>query len=73
MRRIENLALFAALSILCSYWTHEIMDNYYDMDGYPGNEDTGAMGSWYVFSAIGLFSNAGQDYYVSIRRTTCDM
>lgn len=48
---------------LCSYWTHEIMNNYYDMDGYPGNEDTGAMGSWYVFSAIGLFPNAGQDYY----------
>lgn len=48
---------------LCSYWTHEIMKNYYDMDGYPGNEDTGAMGSWYVFSALGLFPNAGQDYY----------
>lgn len=39
------------------------MKNYYDMDGYPGNEDTGAMGSWYVFSALGLFPNAGQDYY----------
>lgn len=48
---------------LCSYWTHEIMKNYYDMSGYPGNEDTGAMGSWYIFSAIGLFPNAGQDYY----------
>ena len=48
---------------LCSYWTHEIMNNYYDLDGYPGNEDTGAMGSWYVFSAVGLFPNAGQDYY----------
>ena len=48
---------------LCSYWTHEIMNTAYDMDGYPGNEDTGAMGSWYVFSAIGLFPNAGQDYY----------
>ena len=47
----------------CSYWTHRIMDDSYDMDGYPGNEDTGAMGSWYVFSAIGLFPNAGQDYY----------
>ena len=48
---------------LCSYWTHEIMNNFYDLDGYPGNEDTGAMGSWYVFSAVGLFPNAGQDYY----------
>jgi len=31
--------------------------------GYPDNEDSGAMGSWYVFTSIGLFPNAGQDYY----------
>jgi Putative alpha-1,2-mannosidase len=31
--------------------------------GYPGNEDSGAMGSWYVFTSIGLFPNAGQDFY----------
>ncbi len=32
-------------------------------EGYPGNEDSGAMGSWYVFTSIGLFPNAGQDFY----------
>src|SRR4030095_2402838 len=32
--------------------------------GYPGNEDSGAMGSWYVFSAMGFFPNAGQDRYL---------
>ncbi len=34
------------------------------MKGYPGNEDSGAMGSWYVFSAMGFFPNAGQDLYL---------
>lgn len=32
-------------------------------DGYPGNEDSGAMGSWYIFTSIGFFPNAGQDFY----------
>ena len=31
-------------------------------DGYPDNEDSGAMGAWYVFTSIGFFPNAGQDY-----------
>jgi predicted alpha-1,2-mannosidase len=31
--------------------------------GYPDNEDSGAMGSWYVFTSAGLFPNAGQDIY----------
>ncbi len=34
--------------------------------GYPDNEDSGAMGSWYVFTSMGLFPNAGQDYYYLI-------
>jgi putative alpha-1,2-mannosidase len=31
--------------------------------GLPGNDDSGALSSWYVWSAIGLFPNAGQPYY----------
>lgn len=31
--------------------------------GFGGNEDSGAMGSWYIFTGIGIFPNAGQDYY----------
>ena len=34
--------------------------------GYPGNEDSGAMGSWYIFTSIGFFPNAGQDIYYLI-------
>src|SRR6185312_3812997 len=32
--------------------------------GIPGNDDSGAMGSWYAFGAMGIFPNAGQDVYL---------
>jgi putative alpha-1,2-mannosidase len=32
--------------------------------GLPGNDDSGAMSSWYAFGAIGIFPNAGQDVYL---------
>jgi predicted alpha-1,2-mannosidase len=32
-------------------------------DGLPGNDDAGTMSSWYVWSAIGIFPNAGQPFY----------
>ncbi len=31
--------------------------------GLPGNDDSGALSSWYVWNAIGLYPNAGQPYY----------
>ncbi len=31
--------------------------------GLPGNDDSGALSSWYVWGAIGLYPNAGQPYY----------
>ncbi|KAK3678073.1 hypothetical protein LTR78_002168 [Recurvomyces mirabilis] len=33
-------------------------------DGLPGNDDSGAMGSFVAFSMIGLFPNPGQDVYL---------
>ena len=33
-------------------------------DGLPGNDDSGAMSSWYAFSSMGFFPNAGQDVYL---------
>lgn len=48
---------------LASYWVHDTMDKGFDLSGYPGNDDTGSMGSWYVFCYLGFFPNAGQDYY----------
>ncbi|KAH8703301.1 putative alpha-1,2-mannosidase [Talaromyces proteolyticus] len=33
-------------------------------DGLPGNDDSGAMGSFTVFSMLGLFPNPGQNVYL---------
>lgn len=58
-----RLFIHAGRPDLTSYWVHNIMKTGYDLTGYPENDDTGSMSSWYIFSAIGLFPNAGQDYY----------
>jgi len=56
---------YAGCSARSSYWTRKVMRDLYGLArGYPGNDDSGAMGSWYVFSAAGLFPNAGQDVYL---------
>ena len=31
--------------------------------GTPGCDDSGSLCAWYIFSTIGFFPNAGQDYY----------
>jgi predicted alpha-1,2-mannosidase len=33
-------------------------------DGLPGNDDSGAMSSWFAFGQMGIFPNAGQDVYL---------
>ena len=45
---------------------HQIIrDNYHDgPDGLPGNDDSGAMSSWLAFHMMGLYPNAGHDYYL---------
>ena len=48
---------------LSSFWAHKLMNEKFTLKGYPDNEDTGSMGSWYAFCALGLFPNAGQDFY----------
>jgi predicted alpha-1,2-mannosidase len=32
--------------------------------GLPGNDDSGAMSSWYAWGMMGIFPNAGQDVYL---------
>jgi predicted alpha-1,2-mannosidase len=46
---------------LTQKWVREILDNYYgdSAKGYPGDEDEGQMGAWYVMSAMGLFEMDG--------------
>ncbi|MBV6647687.1 MAG: GH92 family glycosyl hydrolase, partial [Cyclobacteriaceae bacterium] len=33
-------------------------------DGLPGNDDSGAMSSWFIFHAMGFYPVAGQDIYL---------
>ncbi len=35
----------------------------FSLAGPPGNDDSGAMSSWFIFSSAGFFPNAGQDVY----------
>lgn len=47
---------------LTQKWARAIMEQYYGtgpVDGYPGDEDQGQMGAWYVMSAMGLFEMRG--------------
>ncbi|MCK5136740.1 MAG: GH92 family glycosyl hydrolase [Bacteroidales bacterium] len=46
---------------LTQKWVREIMDGFYgdDIHAWPGDEDQGQMGAWYVMSAMGLFEMDG--------------
>ena len=49
------------------YWIRQVMDRLYNSseNGYPGDEDQGAMSSWYVLRALGIYSVCpGTDEYV---------
>lgn len=49
---------------LAAYYVNQIRNKNFSLErGYADNEDSGAMGAWYVFTSIGLFPNAGQDFY----------
>ncbi len=55
--------IYAGRPDLASYWSKQLLVNGYSLKGYPGNDDSGAMSSWYIFNAVGFFPNAGQDIY----------
>jgi predicted alpha-1,2-mannosidase len=37
------------------FWARSVMTQLYTPDTFPGDEDTGSMAAWYVFSALGLY------------------
>ncbi len=49
-----------------SYVVKNIINNNYNdtNSGIPGNDDGGAMSSWLVLHMLGLYPNAGHDYYI---------
>jgi len=53
---------FSGKPWLTQKWSRQILDIYYGtgpIDGYPGDEDQGQMGAWYVMAAMGLFEMDG--------------
>ena len=60
------LYIWAGRYDLTACRVREIGDRYYrpGRAGLPGNDDSGAMSSWYAFHALGLYPNAAQDYYL---------
>ncbi len=52
---------YAGAPWLTQYWVREIMNGFYgdSIDAWPGDEDQGQMGAWYVMSAMGLFEMDG--------------
>jgi predicted alpha-1,2-mannosidase len=59
-----RLFAWAGRPDLTSRWVRKTMGQWGLKRGYPGNDDSGAMSSWYVFSALGFFPVAGQDLYI---------
>jgi predicted alpha-1,2-mannosidase len=43
-----------------------LLDKYFTdrRSGIPGNDDSGAMSSWFIFNSLGFYPNAGQDVYL---------
>lgn len=55
--------VYAGRPDLCARWVRKNAAGY-TQNGFSGDEDSGAMSSWYVFAALGLMPNAGQDIYL---------
>lgn len=48
---------------LTSKWVDNLLSKYNNTDGYPGDDDSGAMSSLFFFATAGFFPVAGQDLY----------
>lgn len=76
---IPCLYLWAGRHDLTAERVSRLLDKHYGngRNGLPGNDDSGAMSSWYVFHNLGFFPNAGQDVYLittpRFKHATVDM
>ncbi|KAJ3561336.1 hypothetical protein NPX13_g8988 [Xylaria arbuscula] len=57
---------YAGRPALSAKRSHFYIPRFFDTtpEGLPGNDDSGAMGSFVAFSMLGLFPNPGQDVYL---------
>jgi len=54
---------YAGRNDLASFYVRRLMHEKFTESGSIENDDSGAMSSWYIFSSLGFFPNAGQDIY----------
>ena len=67
IQHMSYLYSYAGQPWKTQYWIRQVMDRLYNSseNGYPGDEDQGGMSSWYVLSALGIYSVCpGTDEYV---------
>ncbi|MBR1927305.1 MAG: GH92 family glycosyl hydrolase [Bacteroidales bacterium] len=67
IQHMPYLYCYAGQPWKTQYWVRQIMSRLYNSgpQGYPGDEDQGGMSSWYVLSALGIYSvTPGTDQYV---------
>ncbi len=67
IQHMPYLYCYAGQPWKTQYWVRKIMNKLYNSSpkGYPGDEDQGGMSSWYVLSALGIYSVCpGTDEYV---------
>ena len=54
-----------------AYWTERICKEAFSsgVDGFPGDEDTGSMSAWYIFSTLGFYPfRVGQNNFVPTKQ-----
>jgi predicted alpha-1,2-mannosidase len=57
--------IYAGRADRAQFWSRKLIaENFKAMpDGLPGNDDSGTTSAWLLFAALGVFPNAGQDWY----------
>ncbi len=58
------LFTYVARPDLTSNYVRQIASTKFTRNAYPGDEDSGAMSSWFIFSQLGFFPVSGQDIYL---------
>lgn len=56
VHHVLHLFTAAGRPDLAQHWIRRVLDELYSPDAFCGDEDNGAMGSWYVLNALGLYT-----------------
>jgi predicted alpha-1,2-mannosidase len=69
--------IYANRPDLAAYWGKKLAMDRFTVNGYPGNDDSGTMSAWYIFTTLGFFPNAGQNIYYlvgpSVEKSTMNL